>query len=219
MLGCLCAGLLGFASLQLTEAANAPQDRPNPGESGAQGLVSDLFARLLAALGPESSPLRHQPDRVVPLLDGLLSPHFDKEYAAHLVLGLHWRAATPEQRQRFATVLYQRLLRTYAGSVSEWTRERVRLMPVDSDPAALQVLARSQVKNSSGALVEVDYRLHQTDEGWKIFDVLIDGVSYMRSYRDDTDAELSSKGLDEVIARLATIETAAAGRALGGDRP
>ena len=90
-----------------------------------------------------------------------------------------------------------------AFGVAEWTEDRVKLLPLRSDPAALQVTVHTQITDSRGSIVAVDFRLRQTADGWKIFDVIVDGVSYVRNYHDDTDAEVTQKGLDAAIARLA----------------
>jgi phospholipid transport system substrate-binding protein len=170
---------------------------------GPQEVMADLSSHLFASLDKEAAKTRRNSDKILPLVDGLLSPHFDMEYAARMVLGVHWRSATPEQRQKFALVLYQRLLRTYAGAVAEWTPDRFKLLPVRADPEALQVTVHTLVTNSRNEIVPVDFRMRQTAEGWKIFDVTVDGVSYVRIYRDDTDEEIIQKGLDASIARLA----------------
>lgn len=202
---------LAVASGLAVTPATAQEPLTNgPVVIGPQQVMSDLSARLFDTLNKESAANRHNADTVLPLLDHLLAPHFDKEYAARLVLGLHSRSATPDQRRQFAVVLYQRLLRTYAGAVAEWTADRVKLLPLRADPAALQVAVHTQVKNARDEIVPVDFRLRQTVEGWKIFDVVVDGVSYVRSYHDDTDAEVTEKGLDATIARLS--RTVAAGR-------
>jgi phospholipid transport system substrate-binding protein len=171
-------------------------------EAGPQEIMSDMSSRLFAALGKESAAARHNADKVRPLVDGLLASHFDKDYTARLVLGVHWRSATPEQRQQFAAGLYQRLLRTYALAVADWTPDRFKLLPLRADPAALQVTVHTQVTSTRGEIVPVDFRLHQTEEGWKVYDVTVDGVSYVRIYHDDTDTEVAKKGLDAVIERL-----------------
>jgi phospholipid transport system substrate-binding protein len=188
------------ASGAVAAAATAPA-------AGPEEVMSDLSTSLFAALDKDSAAVRHNADKVLPLIDRLLSPHFDMEYAGRLVLGLHWRDATPEQRRHLALALYQRLLRTYAGAVAEWTADRVKLLPLHADTAALQVTVHSLVTNSHGAIVPVDYRLHQTSGEWKIFDVVVDGVSYVRIYHDDTDAEVTQKGLDGAIARLERHDT------------
>jgi phospholipid transport system substrate-binding protein len=169
---------------------------------GPQELMSDLSARLFAALDKEPAAARHNPNKILPLVDRLLSPNFDMEYTGRLVLGLHWRSATPAQRQHFAVALFQRLIRTYAGAVADWTQDRFKVLPLRADPEALQVTVRTQVTSERGAIVPVDFRMRQTAEGWKIFDVTVDGVSYARIYHDDTDQEITQKGIDASIARL-----------------
>ena len=170
---------------------------------GPQEVMSDLSTRLFASLDKESAKARRNADNIRPLIDALLSPHFDMEYAARLVLGIHWRGATPEQRQQFGIVLYQRLLRTYAGAVAESMPGRFKLLPLRADPEALRVTVHTLVPNSRGSIVPVDFRMHLTPEGWKIFDLSVDGVSYVQIYHDDTDEEITQKGLDASIARLA----------------
>jgi phospholipid transport system substrate-binding protein len=127
--------------------------------------------------------------------------------------GLHWRSATPDQRQQFALAPYRRLLRTYIGTVADWTADRVRILPLHSDAVALQVTVHTLVTNFRGAIVPVDYRMRQTSEGWKIFDVMVEGVSYMRNYRDDIDEQIARKGLDATIEELAQGNTGAPERA------
>jgi phospholipid transport system substrate-binding protein len=187
--------------------------------AGPQDVMADLSTRLFAALDKDSAAIRHQEDKLLPVVDQLLSPHFDMEYAARLVLGQHWRTATPDQRRQFAVALYQRLLRTYVGAVAEWIADRVKLLPLRSNAAALQVTVHTLVATSRGAIDPVDYRLRQTPDGWKIFDVIVKGVSYMRNYRDDTDEEVSQKGLNAAIARLARLDTGATHRAPSSDPP
>jgi phospholipid transport system substrate-binding protein len=202
------AWLAVAAGLVVTPATAEEPLTNGPAAIGPQQVMSDLSARLFDTLNKESAVNRHGADTIVPLLDQLLAPHFDMEYAAQLVLGLHWRSATPDQRHRFAVVLYQRLLRTYAGAVAEWTPDRVKQQPLRADPAALQVTVHTRVRNARDEIVSVDFRLRQTVEGWKIFDVVVDGVSYVRTYHDDTYAEVSEKGLDATIARLSRTGTA-----------
>jgi phospholipid transport system substrate-binding protein len=209
---------LGFASgFLLAPATTAESPAAIALPSGPQELMADLSTRLFAALDKDSAAVRHNADKVMPLVDGLLAPHFDMEYAARMVLGQHWRGATPEQRQNFALALYRRLLRTYAGAISEWTANRVKLLPLRSNAAALQVTVRTQVTNSRGAIVPVDYRLRQTPEGWKIFDVIVEGASYMRNYHDDTDEEVARNGLDATIVRLSRTDARALDHARSSD--
>lgn len=171
--------------------------------------MAELSTNLFAGLESEPRAARHNVDKVRLLVDHLLSPHFDSEYAARLVLGIHWRIASVEQRQQFAAALYQRLLRTYADAVMDWTPDRFKLLPLLADPAALRVTVHTLITNSRATVVPVDFQMHETGDGWKIFDVIVDGVSYVRNYHDDTAAEVSQRGLEATIARLQRTERVA----------
>jgi phospholipid transport system substrate-binding protein len=211
---------LAAASGTMVASASAaePPSATSP-DAGPQAVMEDLSTHLFAALDKNSGAIRRNVDKVLPLVDRLLSPHFDLEYAARLVLGQHWRSATPAQREQFAVALYQRLLRTYVVAVSEWTADRVKILPLRSDAEALQVTVHTEVKSTGGAIVPVDYRLHQTAEGWKIFDVVVEGVSYVRNYHDDTSEDVAQKGLDATIARLARTDVGAIQRVTSPNPP
>jgi phospholipid transport system substrate-binding protein len=169
---------------------------------GPQELMDDVSKRMLAALDENRAAIRKDPSKVYPIVDRILLPHFDTDYAAQLVLAQHWRTATPEQRRRFVNALYNALLRTYGGALTDFTADRLRLLPFRGDPAATQATVRSVVTRANGQEVPVDYRLRKTANGWKAFDVVIEGISYVRNYRNDLGAEVSQRGLDAVIARF-----------------
>jgi phospholipid transport system substrate-binding protein len=186
--------LLPSVALAATEA-DAPDAHP-------EQVVSDVARRLFAALDANRVAIRTNPEAIYPLVDTILLPHFDTEYAAQLVLAQHWRAATPAQRKRFVDAFYHALLRTYGGALAGATAGQLKLLPLRGDPAATQVIVRTEVTRSGGGVVPVDYRLHKTSDGWKAFDVIIQGISYVRNYRTDFDAEISAKGLDAAFVRI-----------------
>jgi len=169
-----------------------------------QSVMVDVAARLFTALDSNRTQLRQNPEAVYPLVEEIVFPHFDLEYATQLVLAQHWRTATPEQRRHFTEALYRALLRTYGGALVDATADRLKVLPFRGDASESQVTVRTQVTRSSGSVVPVDYRLHKTAQGWKAFDVVIEGISYVRNYRTDLDAEISAKGLDAVIRRIET---------------
>ena len=78
----------------------------------------------------------------------------------------------------------------------------MKVLPFRGDPAAAQVTIRTEVTRSSGGVIPVDHRLRRTADGWKAFDVIIEGISYLRNYRTDLESEIAAKGLDAVIARI-----------------
>jgi phospholipid transport system substrate-binding protein len=181
-----------------THAASATEASP----SGPQELITDVSARLFAALGSSRAALRKNPEAINPIVDQILLPHFDAEYATQLVLARHWSDASAEQRQRFIEAFHSALLRTYGSALTNVTADRMKVLPYRGAPDADQATVHTEVTRDSGDVVHVDYRLRKTPEGWKAFDVIIEGISYVRSYRTDLDSEIAAKGLDAVIARM-----------------
>ena len=138
------------------------------------------------------------------LVDRLLLPSFDVEYAGKQVLGkTHWNAATVEQRTKFIEVFYGFLIKTYAKGVLEFDQDRLTVLP---DPSyskdGRKALVHTQLMLDGSNDVLINYALRQTPDGWKIYDVRIDGVSYIKNYRSQFDAEISARGIDAVIQRL-----------------
>ena len=111
------AGLSFAAGLLVPPAAAAEAPAAAPSAPGPHTVMEDLSARLFADLDKQPISIRHNADKVLPLLDRLLNPHFDREYAARLVLGQHWRSATQEQRQKFADALYRPAFGDFMGKM------------------------------------------------------------------------------------------------------
>jgi phospholipid transport system substrate-binding protein len=196
----LLASLPLAGHLSAREEAQAPPTGAS--ERDPQQLVADLAARLFAELGQHRAQYRRDPQLIVPTLERLLAPHFDANYTARLVLGAHWRTAAAEYRERFATALFRTLLSSYAQSIVVWTPERFQLLPFEGDATALQATIRTQVLRSAGSFASVDYRLHRVGEDWQVFDVLVDGVSYVRTYHDDVDSDVTQRGPEFALERI-----------------
>jgi phospholipid transport system substrate-binding protein len=142
------------------------------------------------------------PAKLDALVANVLLPNFDSEYSARLVLGQTWRTATPDQRKRFVDAFYHSLLRNYGTALLNFTADKFVILPYKGDPADTTATVRTEVKKSSGENVPVNFSLRKTESGWKAWDVVIEGISYVKSFRTDFGAEIQQKGLDEVINRL-----------------
>lgn len=197
----------------LAGTARADQAVPGP---APQELIETTARSLLQALDADREQAKKDPARVRKLVDEILLPHFDTDYSARLVLGKHWRTATPEQRRRFIDAFYQSLLRNYGSALADFTADRLVVLPFRGDLASGQAIVRTEVKRSNGQRVPVNYTLRSTPEGWKAWDVTIEGISYVRNFRNDVGAEVDQAGLESVIKRLETDGPVQAGKASGG---
>ncbi|HTQ35685.1 MAG TPA: ABC transporter substrate-binding protein [Steroidobacteraceae bacterium] len=171
--------------------------------SSPQKLIETSSKALLADLDAHRAAYRKDISGLYKVVDMQFLPHVDVPFAARQVLGAHWKDATPEQRQRFSDALYHTLLTTYGKALLEFTGEQLKVLPFQGDPAADRATVRTVVHTSSGSDVSVNYSLHKTDTGeWKVWDVIIEGISYVHSFRDDFGQEIDQKGLNELLDRL-----------------
>jgi phospholipid transport system substrate-binding protein len=199
---CGLAGQRALAEPLADSAASPAAQSAAPNTLGPEQLVEDSAKRMLTELDANRAMYTKDPSKLDALVANVLLPNFDSEYAARLVLGQTWRTATPDQRKRFVDAFYHSLLRNYGNALLNFTADRFVILPYKGDPGDTQATVRTEVKKSSGEKVAVNFSLHKTDAGWKAWDVVIEGISYVKSFRTDFASEIQQKGLDEVISRL-----------------
>jgi phospholipid transport system substrate-binding protein len=183
-------------------AADTPAPVANASTLTPQQLIENSAKKMLAELDANRAMYRADPAKLDALVGNVLLPNFDTEYSARLVLGQSWRTATPEQRKRFVDAFYHSLLRNYGAALIDFTGDRFVVLPYKGDPGDTTATVRTEVKKSSGDKVPVNFSLRKTPEGWKAWDVVIEGISYVKSFRTDFASEIQQKGLDDVITRL-----------------
>jgi phospholipid transport system substrate-binding protein len=168
-------------------------------------VVQGIADSLGKAIEGHQAELRADRDRLIEMIDGILLPNFDIDYASILVLGQHAREATPEQRSRFARAFYNSIAHRYAEGLLNYTRGRVRVIASKGELNEKRSIVRTEVVLDDGKLLAVDYAFRRTKEGaWKAYDVIIEGISYITNYRNQVSAEIRKDGLDALIVRLET---------------
>jgi phospholipid transport system substrate-binding protein len=187
--------------------------------SGPSQLIESSANILLAAIDARRDEFRKDPSGLYDVVGKTLLPNFDTPYAAQLVLGPHWRNATEAQRKRFVDAFYKSLLYTYGDAMVDFTADRLKVFPTKVGPSDERATVRSEIKRSNGEKVAVNYSMRKVNGAWKAWDVVIEGISYVKSYREDYGAEVQQKGLDAVIARLEAKANAAKSGAAQADKP
>lgn len=193
----LYAAVLGLSVQSSAGAAEA--DKGSPVET-----VETAAATLQSKLTGQQEFFAQNSAELFALIDEVMLPSFDVQYAGKLVLGrTHWLAATEEQRQRFIDAFYGFLVRAYAKGILEFEQEKMIVYPGASySKDGRKALVRTELVIVASDNVQVNYSLRQTEAGWKIYDVRIEGVSYIQNYRNQFDAEISAQGLEALIVRL-----------------
>jgi len=220
--------ILSWAALCLAVGLAAAQAQTPPpqaeGAAAAAGpgpadVVQTAAQGMLTELDKDREAYRRDPARLSQLVDKYLLPHFDTQRSAQLVLGKYWRTATAEQRQHFIDAFYHSLLANYGSALVDFTADRLKIFPANVPADAQRATVRTEVKRSNGDRVSVNYYMVRTPQGWKAWDVVIDGISYVNSYRQDFGAQIEQQGIDAVIKRLEAGEKPEAiGKQVGGSK-
>ena len=136
------------------------------------------------------------------LIDEILLPRFDRRYAAQLVLSRHWRTASEEDRERFINAFYNHLMHMYAEAVLDFDLANLDVLPFRGDATKKRTTVKTIVVLDDGTRVPVNYGMVKRETGWLMFDVTIEGISYIRNFKAEVNAEIQAEGLDGVIKRL-----------------
>ncbi len=190
---------LVIGSMSLGAMAESPND-----------VVQSAADALAAGLEGRKEQLAENRDELYVLIDEILLPRFDRRYAAQLVLGKHWRTASDDERNAFIDAFYGSLLRRYGDGVLQFNQDSLEILPFRGDDTKKRTTVKTFVQLDDGTKVPVNYGVVKRDSGWMIFDITIEGISYIRNFRTELNAEIQSKGLAAVIDRLNGQQTTAA---------
>lgn len=194
--------LLGLLLYQGAAAETSVPDDP-------RALVMQVSNEMVQALREQREAIRRDEAVAYRLAERIVVPHVDFDRIARWVLGKHWRRATEAQREAFMKGFEQHLMRTYVSSMITYTDEilanadKVDYPPLRDPPDSDQVTVRSRISlPKGGGTAQVDYTMVRTDDGWKIADLAIDGISLALTYRKEFSAQIAREGIDGLIARL-----------------
>ena len=172
-------------------------------------LVRDLSVQMIDAVKADPAIQGGDVKKVIALVDEKVLPYLNFQRMTASAVGVHWRGATPEQREKLQAEFKLMLVRTYAGALAQVKDQSVSLLPFRGNPPDPEVVIRTQVKGS-GDPIQLDYRLEKSGDSWKIFDVNVLGIWLVSQYRNSFSQEINAGGLDGLIAKLAERNQAAA---------
>lgn len=165
-------------------------------------VIEESVALLTERMDGRKEELDADRPALYALIDEILLPRFDRKFAAQVVLAKHWRTASDEQKSRFIEAFYQALLRRYADGILQFDPDRITILPYRGDESKKRTKVRTTILLDDGSKAAVDYDLVKRENGWLVFNVVIEGVSYVRNFRAELDSEIRTSSLDAVIARL-----------------
>ncbi len=198
----LAASVLAVAAPEAgARPAAGAADPPASTEQPSQ-IVENVAQRFLQDLDQHRAEYSRNAQALRAAVDRDVLPYFDVQRAARLVLGRYWRTATPQQRQRFVDAFENSMFANYGNALLGFRTDRLRVLPTNVSSDATDAIVRTQIRRDDGSTVQVNFALHKTPGGWKAWDVIIEGISYVKSFRDDFGAQIEQQGIDAVIQRL-----------------
>lgn len=186
----LSLALLGAGSL-----ARAADEAPD-------ALIKRTSNEVLDVIKSDKAIQSGDIGKIIALVDGKVMPHVNFTRMTAATVGRNWRQATPEQQKRLQEEFKILLVRTYSGALSQVKDQTVNVKPLRAAPADTEVVVRTEVIGRSEP-IQLDYRMEKTPGGWKIYDLNVLGIWMVETYRTQFAQEISTKGVDGLIAALA----------------
>jgi phospholipid transport system substrate-binding protein len=186
-------------------------------------LVQDVTNEVLEIVRADKAIQAGDTRRVIELVDAKVLPHFDFRRMTMLAVGRDWRQASVAQQVKLTDAFRTLLVRTYSNALTQYRDQRIEFRPSRFSPADTRVQVRTEVIQAGAQPIGIDYMLENGEQGWKVFDVIVAGVSMVTNYRNDFVGRISRGGIDGLIRSLeeqnralAEKQGAGQGRADGG---
>jgi len=193
--------LSGFLS-SLVVIASLLASGPVSALSDPAEVVRNTTLEVLDRVAKDREHLEQDREALFALVDEIILPNFDFNRMSRWVLGKYWRSASPDQQTQFVEEFKNLLVRTYANALFSYTGEEIDIQPVTAADDAKTVTVKTELVRGGSGSIPINYRMHVNDGRWKVFDVQVDGVSLVSTYRSSFAAEIRSSGIDGLIETL-----------------
>jgi len=165
-------------------------------------LVKNTATEVLDVIKKDKDIQAGDMKKIVALTEEKILPHFDFERMSRIVLGRNWAKATKEQQTQFVTEFRTLLVRTYSSALAKYRNQTIEYKPLRAAAGDTDVTVKTEIIQPGGPSVPVDYTLQKRDDGWKVYDVVIEGVSLVTNYRGQFANEIKQGGMDGLIQKL-----------------
>lgn len=172
-------------------------------ELGPDELVRKVTSEVLDAIQRDKQLQAGDRKKALALAEEKILPLVDFREAARLAVGRPWNTATPEQQERITREFRTLLVRIYSNAIGVYRGQTMRVQPAKMAPGATQVTVRNQYLSPGRPPTSVEYAMHKTPEGWKIYDITVEGVSLVLTYRGEFEQVVRQGGIESLIQRLA----------------
>ena len=168
-----------------------------------EALVKQTADDVLTIIKNDKEIQSGNQQKLYMVVEEKILPNFDFDRVSRMVLGKNWKAATPEQQASFQKEFRSLLLRTYSSALGKYKDQVIEYKPMRAEPDAKNVSVKTQILQAGGPPVAVDYSLVKGDNGWKVYDIVIESASLVTTYRSQFSSEIRQNGIDSLNKKLA----------------
>lgn len=164
-------------------------------------VIRDTANEVIALIKADKASSNSNIKKLAETVDAKVMPHFNFMHMTKLAVGKDWNGASSEQQQALTREFHTLLVRTYSSALENYRNQVLEVMPLGKVDGNLATV-KSRVVQPGKPPVPIDYRMEKLSDGWKVFDVSVDGVSLVTNYRSEFAADVSSGGIDGLIRKL-----------------
>lgn len=182
----------------------------NPGIQAPDKLLQQATTKMLRSINENRTEINQSPDKLKSLVEEIILPHLDFIAASKMVMGKYWRRAEKAQKIKFIRQFRLLLLRFYSSALAEYLNGKDKVLnenlihyfPINLKDGETALTVRAEIKPESGQPIPMRYRMHLTKKGWKIYDVSVEGISMITTYKNNFASQFKTEGIDALIASL-----------------
>ena len=194
---------LFVAATAAAQQSQAPQASAQaPAQLGPEELVKQVTSDVLGTIQSDKKLQAGDKQKALQLAEQKVLPHIDFKEAVHLAMGRSWNHATPEQQEELTKAFRTMLVRIYSNAIERYQGQTMKVMPVRMQPGATEVVVRNQYLSPGKPPTPVEYSMRKTPEGWKIYDIAVEGVSLVLTYRAEFENITRTSGVDGLIKKM-----------------
>lgn len=172
-------------------------------QEAPDALVKRITEEVLAIVRTDKDLQNGDTKRAIELVEQKVLPHFNFTHMTALAVGKDWRKASPEQQQKLTQEFKTLLVRTYSNSLTGYKNQTVRYKNFRMNPGDKEVKVQTEILQPGTQAIQLDYSMEQLDKGWKVYDVVVGGISLVTNYRDQFGQEVRANGIDGLIKAIA----------------
>ncbi|HSG22614.1 MAG TPA: ABC transporter substrate-binding protein [Azonexus sp.] len=188
--------IVAFLFAVLISSAVQAQEAPD-------ALIKQVTEDVLEIVRNDKDIQSGNTQKAIDLVDKKVLPHFNFPHMTALALGKDWRKATPQQQQQLTAEFRTLLVRTYSNALTGYKNQKIVYKPFKMNAGETDVLVRTEVLQPGSKAVQLDYSLEKLENGWKVYDMTVAGISLVTNYRDQFAQEVRNGGIDGLIATVA----------------